>query len=48
MKIQTTLTWAALALVVDGSALAQNGQAPKRVTPKVDEAIPNAIDEDSG
>jgi HD domain len=47
MKVRTTLTWAALALVVAGSALAPNGQA-ETVTPKVAEAVPSAVDEVSG
>ncbi|WP_080664230.1 HD domain-containing protein [Bradyrhizobium elkanii] len=47
MKVQTTLTWAALALVVAGSALAPNGEA-QTVMPKVAEAAPNAVDEVAG
>jgi hypothetical protein len=47
MKVRTTLTWAALALVVAGSAWAPNGQA-ETVTPKIAEAVPNAGDEVSG
>ncbi|MGY3117039.1 hypothetical protein ACVWXQ_000974 [Bradyrhizobium sp. S3.14.4] len=43
MNVRTTLTWAALALVA-GSALAPNGQA-ETVTPKIAEAVPNAVEE---
>ncbi|CUU20953.1 hypothetical protein ABIB94_008673 [Bradyrhizobium sp. JR7.2] len=46
MNVRTTLTWAALALVA-GSALAPNGQA-ETVTPKIAEAVPNAVEEVSG
>jgi len=47
MNVRTTFTWAVLALVAAGSALAPNGQA-ETVTPKVAEASPNAVDEISG
>ena len=47
MNVRTTLTSAALALVVAGSALAPNVQA-ETITPKVAEAVPNAVDEVSG
>ena len=47
MKVRTSLTCAVLALVVAGSALAPNVQA-ETVTPKVAEAVPNAVDEVSG
>ena len=44
MNVRTTLTWAVLALVVAGSALAPNGHA-ETLTPRVAEAVPNAVDE---
>jgi HD domain len=47
MKVRITLTWAALAVAIAGSTLAPNGQA-EPVTPKVDRAALNALDEVSG
>jgi HD superfamily phosphodiesterase len=47
MKVRTTLTWAALAVMIAGSALAPNSQA-ETVTSKVDGAVLNAADEVSG
>ena len=47
MKVRTSLTWAAFALLVAGSAVTPSGQA-ETVTPKVAEAGPNAVDEVSG
>ena len=47
MKVRTSLTWAALAWVVAGSAFAPNGQA-ETLTPKIAKVVPNAVDEVSG
>jgi HD domain-containing protein len=47
MKFCTTLTWTALALVVVGSALAQDRQF-ETVTPNAAKAVPNAVEEVSG
>jgi hypothetical protein len=47
VKVRTTLTWAALALVAAGSALATSCQA-ETVAPKVAKAVPGALDEVSG
>ena len=47
MKVRTTLTWAALALVAAGSGWATNCQA-ETVPSKVAKAVPSAPDEVSG
>ncbi|MBR0913920.1 hypothetical protein M2171_001203 [Bradyrhizobium japonicum USDA 38] len=44
MNVRTTLTWAALTLVVAGSSLAPNGHA-ETVAPIVAQAVPNAVGE---
>jgi hypothetical protein len=47
MQVRNTLSCAAVALVIAGSAAAPNSQA-QTVAPKVDRAVPNAVYEVSG